>query len=209
MEIWVKHYSNLYSRQKTVSQNALDSLECHQTMDELDSVPNIKELSSAINHLTNGKSAGSDNIPPDLIKTCRSALLLSLHEILCQYWQEVEVPHDMRDAKIIILYKNSGERADCNSYRDIFLLSIVGKIFPSAILVQLQQLAERVYLESQCEFCSIRSTVDTFFSVHQLQEKCREQNMPLYISFTDLTKAFDLVSRDDFFKFVAMIGCPP
>ena len=121
----------------------------------------------------------------------------------------MEVPHDMRDAKIIILYKNSGERADCNSYRDIFLLSIVGKIFPSAILVQLQQLAERVYLESQCEFCSIRSTVDTFFSVHQLQEKCREQNMPLYISFTDLTKAFDLVSRYSLFKILNNKGCLP
>ena len=148
MEIWVVHYSNLYSRQKTVSQNALDSLECHQTMDELDSVPNIKELSSAINHLTNGKSAGSDNIQPDLIKTCRSALLLSLHEILCQCWQEGQVPHDMRDAKIITLYKNIGVRTDCNGYRSIFLLSIVSKIFARVILVRLQELAERVYPES-------------------------------------------------------------
>ena len=39
-------------------------------MDELDSVPTIEELS--IDHLTNGKAAGSDNIPPDLIKTCKS-----------------------------------------------------------------------------------------------------------------------------------------
>ena len=47
------------------------------------------------------------------------------------------------------------------------------------------------------------------FSVHQLQEKLREQNIPLYISFIDLTKAFDLASRDGFFKILTMIGCPP
>lgn len=30
----------------------------------------------------------------------------------------------------------------------------------------------------------------------QLQEKCREQKKPPYITFIDLTKSFDLVSRD-------------
>ena len=47
------------------------------------------------------------------------------------------------------------------------------------------------------------------FSLHQLQEKCREQQMPLYIAFIDLTKAFDLVSRDSLFKALCKISCPP
>ena len=33
--------------------------------------------------------------------------------------------------------------------------------------------------------------------------------MPLYIAFTDLTKAFDLVSRDGLFMVLPKIGCPP
>ena len=76
MERWVEHYSNLYSRLNTVSPNALDSLECLQTIDELDTVPSIDELNVAIDLLTNGKTPGSDNILPDLIKTYKSALLL-------------------------------------------------------------------------------------------------------------------------------------
>ena len=47
------------------------------------------------------------------------------------------------------------------------------------------------------------------FSLCQLQEKCREQNQPLYLAFIDLTKAFDLVSRDGLFKMLPLIGCPP
>ena len=43
----------------------------------------------------------------------------------------------------------------------------------------------------------------------QLQEKCREQHIPLYIAFIDLTKAFDLVSRDGLFQIPPKIGCPP
>ena len=51
--------------------------------------------------------------------------------------------------------------------------------------------------------------VDMVFSLCQLQEKCREQQMPLYIAFIDLTKAFDLVSRDGLFKALHKISCPP
>ena len=115
----------------------------------------------------------------------------------------------MRDAKIVTLYKNKGERSDCNNYRGISLLSIVGKVFARVILVRLQKLAERVYPESQCGFRAERSTIDMVFSLRQLQEKCREQQMPLYIAFIDLTKAFDLVCREGLFKILSKIGCPP
>ena len=114
----------------------------------------------------------------------------------------------MRDANIITLYKNKGDRSDCNNYRGIPLLSIVGKVI-ARVLARLQKLAERVYPESQCGFHAERSTIDMVFSVHQLQEKCREQQIPLFIAFIDLTKAFDLVSREGLFKLLHKIGCPP
>ena len=34
------------------------------------------------------------------------------------------------------------------------------------------------------------------FTAKQLQEKCQEQNEDLYMTFVDLVKAFDTVSRD-------------
>lgn len=209
MERWVEHYSDLYSRQNTVSPSALDAMECLPTINELDAEPTLDELSKAIDSLAAGKAPGSDGIPPDLIKHCKTALLRPLHEVLCQCWKEGAVPQDMRDAKIITLYKNKGERSDCNNYRGISLLSIVGKVYARVILVRLQKLAERIYPESQCGFRANRSTVDMIFSLRQLQEKCREQNMPLYIAFIDLTKAFDLVSREGLFKILPKIGCPP
>ena len=49
------------------------------------------------------------NAIPDLIKHCKTKLLLPLHEVLCQCWQEGAVPQGMRDSKIITIYKNKGE----------------------------------------------------------------------------------------------------
>ena len=47
------------------------------------------------------------------------------------------------------------------------------------------------------------------FVLRQIQEKCRQQNVGLYAAFVDLTKAFDTVSRDRLWKFLACLGCPP
>ena len=51
----------------------------------------------------------------------------------------------MRDANIVTLYTNKGDRGNCNNYRGISLFNIFGKLFAKAILKILQVLAERIY----------------------------------------------------------------
>lgn len=65
---------------------------------------------------------------------------------------EVAVPQDMRDPNIFMLYKNKGNRSDCNNYHSISLLSIVEKLFGHVVLKRLQILADKIYPKSQCGF---------------------------------------------------------
>lgn len=209
MTRWVEHYSELYSRETLVSDAALSGTKELPIMEDLDEAPSMEELSTAIKALPVEKAPGSDNIPPEAIKHGKPALLQPLHELLCLCWEEGGVPQDMRDASIVTIYKNKGDRSDCNNYRGISLLSIVGKVYARVLLNRLQLLADRVYPESQCGFRTGRSTTDMIFSLRQLQEKSREQGQPLYTMFIDLTKAFDLVSRKGLFELLKRIGCPP
>ena len=39
--------------------------------------------------------------------------------------------------------------------------------------------------------------------------KSREQNSPLFMTFVDVTKVFDTVSRAGLFIVLVKIGCPP
>ena len=105
----------------------------------------MENLSKPIDSL----APGCDGVSTDLIKHCKTILLLPLYEVLCQCWQEGTVPQDMGDAKIITLYTNKGQRRVCNNYRVISLLSIVGKIFARIFLVCLQKLPEHVYTASE------------------------------------------------------------
>ena len=128
------------------------------------------------------------------------------YEVLCLRWKGGAVPQEMRDAIIITFYKNKGDRLDCNIYRGISVMSIIGKIFARVLLTRLQALVDRIYPEFQCGFRAERST-DMIFTVRQLQKKSPEQGKPLYLAFSDLTKAFDLVSRKGLFQLLEKIGC--
>lgn len=52
-------------------------------------------------------------------------------------WNSGTLPKDLRDAVIVSLYKNKGEKSDCSNYRGITLLSIAGKILARIILDRL------------------------------------------------------------------------
>ena len=155
----------LYATENTVSEEALNDVASLPVMEELDKEPTRVELSKAIDSLTCGKAPGTDGITPNVIKLGKPSLLPHLHDLLCLCWNEGAVPQDMRDGKIVTLYKNKGDCSDCNSYRGIPLLSIVGKVFACVALARLQLLAVRIYPESQCSFRAARSTVDMIFTL--------------------------------------------
>ena len=107
------------------------------------------------------------------------------------------MPQDLRDAIIVSLYKNKGVKSDCSNYRGITLLSIAGKVLARIMLNKLiPTIAEENAPENQCGFRANRGTTDMVFVLRQIQEKCREQNMGLFVAFIHLTRAFDTVSRE-------------
>ena len=144
MKRWVEHYTELHARENVVSEDALNARE----PEELDREPTINELSEALDSLASGKAPGKDRIPAEVLKCCKETLITELHEVLCLCWSEGEVPQDKWEANVVTLYKNKGDRSDCNSYRGISLLSIVGKVFARVVLKRLLVLAEQVYPES-------------------------------------------------------------
>ena len=85
-------------------------------------------------------------------------------------------------------------------------MSITGKILARVLLNRLNEHLERSWLlpESQCGFRKNRGTIDMIFTARQLQEKCQD----LYMTFVDLTKAFDTVSHEGLWKIMAKFGCP-
>ena len=50
-----------------------------------------------------------------------------LQDLFTNCWEKGTLPQDLRDAVIVCLYKNKGEKPDCSNYRSITLLFIQAK----------------------------------------------------------------------------------
>ena len=109
--------------------------------------------------------------------------------------------HKTGEIRYLCRYIRRGLKSDCGKFRGISLLSIVGKVFSGIILNRLTgAIINNIVPGSQCSFHVNRGTVDMIFSAQQLQEKCREQNLPSYNCFIDLSKAFDTANRSTMSK---------
>ena len=155
-------------------------------LEGIESISTLEELSKAFESL----ASGSDGMPPDLLKQCKYHTPATItRAALSVLAGRRRTTGHTRYHNYYPLYKNKGDRSDCNNHRGIFLLSIFGKAFSRVMLVRLQKLAELVHPESQCRFRAHRSTVDMIFSLCKLQEICRQQQLSIYIACIDLTKA--------------------
>ena len=203
-----EHFNDLLNRSPHIDEACLDEIPQQPIDLTLNRSPTLIEVRSAIHDMKSNKAAGADNIPAEIYKHGGPVLEQQLYLLINKMWTNEEIPDDLRDGLIVTIYKKKGDKADCGNYRGITLLSTAGKIIARILNKRLIPLAENILPESQSGFRPSRGTTDMIFAARQLQEKCREQNQPLYIAFIDLTKAFDSVSRVTLWKILEKAGCP-
>ena len=210
LDRWAEHFDSVLNQDSDFDMSVLQDIPQWDTNQSLDAIPTLKEVLDSIKQLTCGKAAGEDGIPPDVYRHGGTAIAERLLKLFKQIWKEGEVPQEFRDATIIHLSKNKGDRACCDNHRGISLLCIAGKILARLLLNRLIQHIDNIGLvpESQCGFRPGRGTTDMLFSLRQIQEKCRLNNQDLYLLFIDLTKAFDTVNRKGLWLILERIGCP-
>ena len=206
---WAEHFSDILNRPSAINDEAIARLPQVPVNTALDEPPTEAEVAKAISGLPNGKAPGADAIPAELYTAGGRPLIKHLTDLFRTMWNQGKLPQEFKDASIVHLYKRKGNRKDCNNHRGIALLSVAGKILARILLNRLTEHLEHEVLlpESQCGFRQGRGTVDMIFAARQLQEKCREQNVGLYSTFVDLTKAFDTVSRQGLWKIMSKFGC--
>jgi len=117
-------------------------------------------------------------------------LIQRLRQFIHRAWITGKLPQQWKDATIVTICKNKGDRQVCGNSCGISLLSVAGKILERVMLKWLlSQVVDIILPESQCGFRHGRSTIDMIFVAWLLQDKCRKQSGDLYLAFFDLTKA--------------------
>ena len=152
---------------------------------ELDDPPTREEIKKATMQLKVGKSPGIDGIPEEVYQHGGEVVLDKLQDLFTNCWEKGTLPQDLRDAVIVSLYKNKGEKSDYSNYRGITQLSIAGKILARILLNRLiPTIAQENTPESRCGFMSNRGTVDMIFVLRQITRRNAENRTWVYMQLS-------------------------
>ncbi len=104
------------------------------------------------------------------------------------------------------LYKDKGNKDECNNYRGIRLLSVPGKIYGRILTERLMQITEKKVNDEQRGFRKGKSCVDQIFAIKMLVEEYLGKGKKLYAAFMDLEIAYDRVDREALWNVLRIYG---
>ena len=206
---WAEHFDSVLNQPSSINDDAINRLpqeECNLLLDEF---PTIAETVKAIKLLSSGKAPGSDAIPAEIYKAGGTPVAKKMTQYFTLCGEKMSSLKNSRMRQLPT--KRKGNPQLCDNHRGISLLSIARKVPARVLLNRLNEHLEQSGLlpESQNGFRKDRGTIDKIFTARQLQEKCQEQNMDLYRTFVDLTKAFDKAVVRVFGKLWRSLAVPP
>ena len=149
--------------------------------------PTLEEVEKALKHTRDGKAAGPDDIPIELLKLGGDSVVKAMHKIIVCVWNTGKWPEDWTQSTFVPLYKK-GDPTVCANYRTISLISHASKVLLKVILARIQPKTELEVAEEQAGFRPQRGTHNHLCSLRILTEQARARRQPLYMCFVDFEK---------------------
>ena len=164
------------------------------------------EVLEAVRKAKGGKAAGIDEVAVECLKKGGRDIIEWLVRMMNGCWTEGKVPEEWKKACIVPLYKGKGSRFECQNYRGISLLSVVGKVYGRILIDRVRKSTDEAIGEEQCGFRQGRGCIDQIFAVRQICEKYMMKQKDVYMAFMDLEKAYDRVDRDALWQVLRIYG---
>ena len=103
----------------------------------------------------------------------------------------------------------SGELSDPNKWRGVTLMDIRSKLFSSVMCARLFKVIKKHGVKYQFGSTPGVGCQDGTFTIKTLLHLCHNHNLPTWVSFADLVKAFDTPNHQLMGMIIVKHGCPP
>ena len=110
---WSEHFEGLFNDRRTVQESSLAKIPQVDVKLELDYPRTREDIRKATMQLKVGKSPSTDGIPVELYQHGGEAVLDKLQDLFTNCWEKGTLLHDLKDAVLVSLYTNKGEKSDC------------------------------------------------------------------------------------------------
>ena len=203
---WLTHFRNLLGTHQAVEGAEKEIPAVLEDLNIDDGPFTAGEFASVKASLRQGKSAGPDGIPPEVIKNCNLDDVIL--EICNQALMENSMP-EMWSLSHIVPVPKSGDLSKPDNYRGISLTCIISKMFNRMILNRIRSAIDPHLRDNQNGFREGRTTLAQILALRRIIEEVKRNNLAAVLCFIDFKKAFDSVHRGMMMRILKAYDVPP
>jgi hypothetical protein len=153
------------------------------------------EVTKAVKALKNGRAAGPDDMPSELLKYSTT----KMHEHLAETLNQIFTSNEnlgIGEGTLIALHKEGKPRGQMSSLRPIVLLTCLRKTLSTITLARIRGKVEKFLQPTQSGFRPNRSTTDVVWMHKWLIATTQKHKIAIEILGVDMSSAFDAMDRN-------------
>ena len=219
-EVWASHYQNISSNKNTEEEFDIEFEEAIKTkvkqamLQETEAKNKFlgnqispKEIEDVLSNIEAKKSPVYDKISFKIWKTGNKHTIQFLCNWLNFIAKQETVTEELTMGLTISLYKGKKSKNNPANYRPITLLTSVFKIL-EGVTARIKKILERDHIvhDEQAGYQKNRSTIENLFIIDQCLRISRKTNRKIFVTFMDISKAFDRAWRDGILAKLSEIG---
>ena len=156
----------------------------------------VAEVKEVIKSLKDSKAAGHDDIINEALKEAPEEFFSMLTTLFNRVKDQSKVPQSWKRGRVVLVHKK-GSKSEASNYRPITVLTSMNSTYGKLMNARLTKVVECHQLlgEIQSGFRKSRSGSDSAFVLNTALWKMASKRKKVHVSFLDLQKAYDSISR--------------
>jgi hypothetical protein len=208
MAVFGPHFDHVFNNQCPVDQTILNDIPQHPTLHDIDSPFLFDEVNAAINKLKNGKSPSLNRIPPEAYKAINTEIRRQVHEYVAAFF-EGDANYDGWHESQCVPVPKSGNLSDPNKWCGVMLMDVCSKIFSLVMNGHAFCLLKLHGTNFQLGGTPTLGCQDGLFTLKTPLNAHKTHNLPSFVAFVDLVKAYNTANHNLLLKVLEKYGAPP
>ena len=207
--IFGPHLEKVYNAKRPVDWDYVKKMKKREKIWSLNDQISWGEFKQAIANLTYDKAAGLNKVSPNAIKALADDNLTYLFEFCKSIFAEEKDYREWHESQVCPLPKAGKDATDPNNWRGICLMDMGAKVFSSIMCKRAFKLIHKYGVKYQFGSTPKVGCQDGTFCIKTMLHNRHQHNLPTFVMFADLVKAFDTANHELLMEILDTYGGPP
>ena len=202
------HFHRVFNNHIPIHWPVLDHIKQIEVMYKLDQPISWDEINKSATKLANNTAPGLNVVSPNAFKALDDENLSWLILFYKQFWNIQYDFNEWHKGQVVPVPKK-GDTNDPNKWRGVTLMDIGNKIYSSIMCGRLFKIISKHGLK--CQFGSTPRVGCQYgtFTIKTILHLIHNHNLPTWVAFADLVKAFDASNHALPISIIGKYGAPP